>query len=147
MAKNKSINTVLGFDFGLRRIGVAVAKTMLDTATALDTLSAQNGAPDWEHIQQLIQQWQADAFIVGVPYAMSGEEHDLTRRARKFGNQLHGRFGLPVFWVDERLTSAEAERMLSPPMRRDPKQKGEIDKLAAKIILETWLENNNEDLK
>ncbi len=130
---------LLGFDYGLRKIGVAVGQTVTGTASALTTLTARQDRPDWEAIGRLIAEWNPEALVVGLPLNMDGTEHDLTRAARRFGNQLTGRYNLPVHLVDERLTSIEAEHMLAEQHHRRP-QKEEVDRLAAQLILQTWLD-------
>lgn len=133
-----AVRTVLGFDYGRRRIGIAVGQTVTGTASPLTTLSTVKGGADWQAIQKLIETWRADALVIGVPYNMDGTPHELTRAAQRFGRRLHERFGLPVHEVDERLTSIEAENRLAGT-RRGPTPKEDIDKHAAQIILEAWL--------
>lgn len=129
--------TVLGFDFGLSRIGVAVGQEVTHTANPLTTLKAREGKPNWDQISKLIEQWSPDLLIVGLPLNMDQSEQPLTHAARRFGHRLHGRYSLTVEWVDERLSTVEAwERLkLESPLhgRRD------IDQLAAQCILQTWL--------
>ena len=126
--------TLLGFDFGTRRIGIAIGQTLTASARPLTTLDTRNGKPDWEAIGRLIREWQPDRLVVGLPLHMDGTPHPMTEQARRFGRQLEGRYNLPVEWVDERLTSDAAEREL--PAQRD---KGAVDALAAALILEDWL--------
>jgi putative Holliday junction resolvase len=136
---------LLGFDFGIKRIGVAVGQELTRTARELETLSSPDGGPDWKGITRLIEQWQPDALVVGLPMNADGSEHEVTRLARRFGNRLNGRYNLPVFTIDERLSSVEAERILSEEQGRFEKE--EVDRLAARIILESWLAqqpDNNE---
>lgn len=130
--------TLLGFDFGQKRIGVAVGQTLTGTARALTTLSNRNGAPDWEAITRLLEEWRPDALVVGIPFNMDDTEHEMTRAARRFGNRLAGRYNLPVYTVDERLTSFEAEQELGE--RGGRYRKEDIDMLAAQYILQAWLE-------
>jgi len=130
------VTSVLGFDYGRKRIGVAVGQTVSGSATALTTVSARDGQPDWRSISALIQDWQPELLVVGLPLSMDGSEHELTQAARRFGNRLAGRYNLPVEFVDERLTSVEAEaRQVRPP------RPGDIDKIAAQIILQDWLDS------
>ena len=131
-----SPRTYLAFDFGTKRIGVAVGQDLNGGATALTTLKTANKTPPWQAIEALVQDWQPAAFVVGLPYNSDGSEHAVTQSARRFGNQLQGRFQRPVYWVDERLTSSEAESILAQRGRKTPKE--EIDKLAAQLILQTW---------
>ena len=134
------MSTVLGFDYGRSRIGVAVGQSITGTASAIETVKADQGKPDWSAIERLIKAWQPQRFVVGMPKNMDGSEHQLTAAITRFGNQLHGRFGLPVSYVDERLSSREAERSLMPG--RAKKDKGVIDRVAAQLILQTWLDQN-----
>lgn len=138
--------TLLGFDFGLKRIGVAVGQEMTGTASALTTVAARDGKPDWDAISRLIHEWQPDAVVVGLPLNMDGSDHELSRRARRFGNQLHGRYNLPAHFIDERLSSLEAEALLKGGLRQKAYRKEDIDKLAARVILETWLSAPPQDI-
>jgi len=97
----------LAFDFGTRRIGVASGNTLLRQASPLKTLSGERDAR-FVAIGQLIEEWQPDALVVGVPFHPDGAPHDNTRRAQTFAGQLHGRFRLAVHQVDERYTTTEA---------------------------------------
>lgn len=128
---------ILGFDFGTRRIGVAVGQELTRSASALVTLNNRNGAPDWEAIGRLIEQWQPAALVVGLPLNLDGSDHEVTRLARRFGNRLRGRYNLPVYTMDERLSSAAAEALLAEQGRYD---KADVDKVAAQLILQGWLE-------
>ena len=137
--------TLLGFDFGTQRIGIAVGQELTHSVTPLTTLKARNSKPDWEQISQLISEWQPDLLIVGLPLHMDGSEQTMTDAARRFGNQLKGRYNLPVEMVDERLSSYEAEELLQqqPASRRKKQDKGYIDQLAAQLILQSWLDNQS----
>jgi putative Holliday junction resolvase len=127
--------TVLGFDFGRKRIGVAVGQHLTASATPLTTIRAHEGTPDWDSISALIEEWKPGALVVGIPYHMDGSEQDMTRAALRFGRQLEGRYHLPVFHADERLTSYAAE---ASPAHRNAKS--ELDPLAAQLILQDWLQ-------
>lgn len=137
MSKTKINRTLLGFDYGLKRIGVAVGQELTGTATALTTVSANDGKPDWGAISKLFEQWQPDEVVIGLPLNMDGSESELSRRAKRFGNQLNGRYNLPAHFMDERLSSLQAEEELRGLSHK--KIKEDIDKVAAKIILESWL--------
>lgn len=133
----------LAFDFGLRRIGTAIGQELTGTAQALKTLDNIQQQPDWKAIEKLIAEWKPDALIIGVPYHMDGKEQDMTYAAQKFGRQLHGRFNLPVHEMDERLSSREAEREITRQRaagQRKKSRKGDIDKMAAQIILQSWIQ-------
>lgn len=134
--------TLLGFDYGARRIGVAVGQTLTGTASALATVACENSRPDWEAIGALIAEWRPQRLIVGLPRHLDGREHELKPVVERFARQLEGRYGLPVTLVDERLTSAEASARLIETRqkgRRRKIRKDEIDRLSAAILLETWM--------
>jgi len=135
-----TIQQVLGFDFGEQRIGVAIGQTITCSANPLTTLNAVNHKPDWASIEKLIQQWRPDALIVGLPFYLDGSSSEMTKRAEKFSRQLEGRFHLPVYTLNEALSSFEAEQFLQDKKKQHNKQ--EIDKIAAAIIVQNWLEQN-----
>lgn len=137
MPEGGANRTLLGFDFGTHKIGVAVGQTLTGTATPLTTLSAVQHKPDWERIGQLIAEWRPDALVVGLPMEMTDREADNAPRAKKFARQLEGRYHLPVYLADERLTSREAWNRLGRAAHKDVTR---VDAMAAKLILETWLE-------
>ncbi|WP_293646362.1 Holliday junction resolvase RuvX [Thiolapillus sp.] len=127
--------TLLGFDYGTRKIGVAVGQELTATATPLTVLHLVKNKPDWDGIADLTEEWQPDALVVGLPIGPEENETPMTVAARKFSRQLHGRFGLPVHLADERLTSREAWSRIGGIAERDVTR---IDSMAAKLILETW---------
>ncbi|WP_144820771.1 Holliday junction resolvase RuvX [Marinobacter piscensis] len=130
--------SVLAFDFGLRRIGVATGQEILGTGQPLAMIPAENGKPDWSRIEQLLTEWQPDLVLVGLPLNMDGSESDMCGRSRKFGKRIHGRFHVPVEMVDERLTSYEAKgEVMAAGGSRDFGRHG-VDDRAAVLILETW---------
>lgn len=128
----------LGFDFGLRYIGVAVGQEVTHSANPLTTLTAHEGNPDWNQITQLIRQWNPDLLIVGLPLNMDQSQQFMTKAARRFGNRLHGRYGLAIEWVDERLSTVEARERLNIKSSASGRRQG-IDQIAAQCILQTWL--------
>lgn len=132
---------LLGFDYGTRRIGVAVGQELTRTAEPLTTLHTALGRPDWQAIDRLMAEWRPDAVVVGLPLNMDGTEQEMTEAARRFGNQLRERYNLPVHLIDERLSSIEAERHLheSDLPKRKRQTKETIDQVAAQLILESWL--------
>lgn len=141
-AQSPKPTAIIGFDYGLSRIGVAVGQTLTGSATPLTTLAARDGVPDWNAIGALLEDWRPGALVVGVPYNMDGSEQPLTLRARRFARQLEGRFALAVHLIDERLTSVEAEEALRTQRRtgrRHRIRREEIDARAAQIIVEDWL--------
>src|SRR5690554_7331154 len=106
------MSQVLGFDFGTSSIGVAIGQSITGTATPLTALRAKDGQPDWSQVERLLKEWQPDFVVVGLPLNMDGTEQPLTERARKFGQRLHGRFGIQVVYQDERLTTVAAKEYL-----------------------------------
>lgn len=133
------MGTLLGFDYGHRKIGVAVGQTLTGTATPLTTIRSHHEKPDWERIAVLVREWQAAEAVVGLPYNMDDTEAEVAPRARRFARQLEGRFGLKVHLVDERLTTLEARGRLG----RAGAVPGAVDAMAAKLILETWLSEHH----
>ena len=138
----KPISKVLGFDYGASRIGVATGQTITGTSTPLTTLQNQNHCPDWARIQQLVAEWRPDALIVGLPFHVDGSESEMTRKARGFCNELEQHFALPVFQVDETLSSREAEQRLKKNIKLGQHNKHEVDKMAAAIIVQSWLDQH-----
>lgn len=136
------IKTLLAFDYGTKNIGVATGQTITSSANSLISLKAKDGVPDWNHVEKLIQEWKPDLVLVGLPLNMDDSESELSARARKFANRLNGRFGVKIEMVDERLTSFEAKgEVMSRGGSRDYKN-NPVDSIAARLILEGWLENH-----
>ncbi len=136
--------TLLGFDYGRRRIGVAVAQELTGTASPLATVATmQSGKPDWGAIEKLVQTWRPDALVVGIPLNMDGTVQGMSRAAQRFANQLHERFRLPVHTADERLSSVEAKYRLRAAEGRSAEDRvdyrDQVNMVAAQLILQTWL--------
>ncbi len=141
--KVRPAGTLLAFDFGHRRIGVAVGQTLTGSANALAVVSV-TGKPDWCAITKIIDDWKPVAVVVGLPLAADGDETEISGDARRFGRQLEGRYGLKVLYEDERLTSFSAEqRFVDARARGSMRQKDAAlkDAMAAQIILENWLQS------
>jgi putative Holliday junction resolvase len=132
---------VLAFDFGERRIGVAIGEHLLGMAHPLMTIDTEANDERFRIIGELIAEWQPQRLVVGLPFHMDGEEHALTHLSRKFARRLTGRFGLPVSLVDERLTSAEASHTLKQAGISGRKQKGMLDQVAAQHILQSYFDS------
>ncbi len=126
---------LIGFDYGSKRIGVAVGQSFTATARPLAIVRVKNQQIDWTHISTLIQEWQADALIVGLPKHADGSECSTTIAAQNFAQQLEERYQLPVHHIDERLSSVAAAERIS---EGEGKKRREVDAVAAQIILETW---------
>lgn len=140
----KQIRTVMAFDFGLRQIGVAVGNCLLQTSQPLAILRAREGVPDWQAVTRLIDEWGPDLLVVGDPLNMDGSDSKLGERARKFARRLHGRLGLPIAMVDERLSSFEAKQNSREQGHRGDFRQQPVDSYAAELILQTWLRESGQ---
>ncbi len=134
----------MAFDFGLRQIGVAVGNCLLRTSQPLAIIRARDGVPDWPGLEQLLQEWQPDLLVVGDPLNMDGSDSELCHRARKFARRLHGRTGLPVELVDERLTSFEAKQISRERGHKGNYTRQPVDSHAAELVLQSWLDSLDE---
>ena len=131
--------TVLGFDFGQRRIGVAVGQELTGMARPIATLPGRQSHPDWPAISRLIAQWRPDLLVVGIARHADGTPTSVTVEALRFSRQLHEHYHLPVETIDERLSSWEAENLIAVRSDRRRRQgKAAIDQVAAALILESW---------
>ena len=128
--------TVLAFDFGQKRTGVALGNTLTGGARPIGTIETSENDKRFERVAQLIDEWRPDLLVVGLPLGNDGAETPIAKRARRFGQQLNGRFGLPVKFVDERYSSAVVEDAIKPG-RGD---KAAVDAAAAAVILQAWLD-------
>lgn len=140
--QHPQFGTVLAFDFGERRIGVAVGELELGIAHPLETIDAAANDARFARIAALLQEWRPVLLVVGLPLALDGGEHQLTRLARKFAQRLHGRFGIETRLVDERLTSVEAQREARASGLNARDVDRHMDPLAAKLILEAFFNEN-----
>ena len=127
--------TVMAFDYGTRRIGVAIGNTLSKSGQALKTIEESSEDMRFRAIELLLKEWQPNQLVVGLPCHPDGTEHEMSAKARRFGNQLHGRFGLPVDWVDERYSSAILES--------DSKMRDNLDAESAALILEQYFLEKN----
>lgn len=127
--------TIMAFDYGTRRIGVAVGNTLTKAGQPLKMIAEPSEDMRFRAIQALIKEWQPNQLVVGMPCHPDGTEHEMSAKARRFGNQLHGRFQLPVEWVDERYTSAVLEG--------DPDMRDNLDAESAALILEQYFLEKN----
>ncbi|MBW8192667.1 Holliday junction resolvase RuvX [Neiella marina] len=141
MTKPEGQRTILGFDYGTKSIGVAIGQEITGTASPEAALPANDGVPNWQQVEVLLKQWQPDLLVIGLPLNMDGTEQELTKRAKKFGNRLHGRFGYPVAWQDERLTTVDAKARLFEFGGYKALTKGKVDSVSAVLIIESYFEN------
>ena len=134
--------TVMSFDYGTEKIGIAIGQSISSTAEPLTIIRAQDGIPNWSEITGLTESWRPNYFVVGLPYNLHGSDSKLLQRALKFAKRLNGRFNIPTFGIDERLSSKAATEKFKTG---NPKNsvRNEIDDVAAQIILETWFSEYN----
>ncbi len=120
----------MAFDFGTTKIGVAVGQKITGTASPVAVVKARDGIPQWQAIDRLVKEWQPKVLVVGLPINMDGTESDMSKAATRFSRRLHGRYGIRIELMDERLSTFEAREFENPD---------QLDAIAAKLILETWL--------
>ena len=132
----------MSFDYGTEKIGIAIGQSISSTAEPLTIIRAKDGIPNWSQITSLIESWRPNFFVVGLPYNLDGSDSKLLQRALKFAQRLNGRFNIPTFGIDERLSSKAATEKFKTG---NPKNsvRNEIDDIAAQIILETWFSEYN----
>jgi len=135
MPEVKNELAVMAFDYGVRRIGVAVGNTLTQVGQPIQTIAEDGKEARFKVIEFLIKEWLPDLLVVGLPCHPDGAEHEMTVQAKRFGNQLNGRFGLPVEWVDERYTSAVLEG--------NPQMQDNLDAQSAALILEQYFHEKN----
>lgn len=132
--------TTIAFDYGVKSIGVAVGQKITGTASPLSALKANDGIPNWQTIADVFAEWQPDNLLVGLPLNMDGSEQEITQRARKFANRLHGRFGLTVHTHDERLSTVDAKARLFELGGFKKLTKEKVDSVSACLIYESWVD-------
>lgn len=128
--------SVLAFDFGTRKIGIASGQSVTGSGSPLPAIPCRQQQPDWAAIEAVIREWCPDTLVVGLPLNMDDSESELSTRARRFARQLNGRFNLPVFMVDERLSTREARDRLGDDYRGGPDAR--VDSLAAVLMIESF---------
>lgn len=133
------MKTILAFDFGTASIGVAVGQTVSGTATELPPLKARDGIPNPDALQKILNDWQPDLLVVGLPLNMDGSDSELARRAKKFGNRLRESVKVPVEWMDERLSTFAAKGEAMERGQTLDFKKNPVDSIAARLILESWM--------
>ena len=137
----KAPNTLLGFDFGTKSIGVATGQMITATAQPIAAIKANDGIPNWDTVEAVLNEWKPDLIVIGLPLNMDGTEQPITQRAKKFGNRLAGRFGAKIAFQDERLTTASAKEFIFDRGGYKALEKGKIDSVSAALILESWMES------
>ena len=134
--------TVLAFDFGTRKIGVAVGNTIVRVAHPLTTVEGEANAPRFAAIDALVAEWAPGALVVGRPLDGDGSEHEMTARAERFARQLEARYGLPVARVDELFTTRAAATVLGEAGVRGRARIAAMDEVAAQVILQAWFDDH-----
>jgi putative holliday junction resolvase len=134
--------TYLAFDFGTKKIGVAVGQSLTKSASPLSQIKVKDGEPQWQEIARLIKDWRPAGFVVGIPVNIDGTEQWITHKARDFAKTLAEKFSLPVFDADERLSTKEARSELFKAGGYRALSGSDVDSVAAQILLESWLREN-----
>lgn len=140
MATSDEHQLVMAFDFGTKSIGIAVGQALTAKGQALKPIKANDGVPNWDEIAAILKEWQPDLVIVGRPLNMDGTESEMSLRANKFGKRLHGRFGLAVENMDERLSTREAKILARDAGHKGNYKQQPIDSIASLLILESWFQ-------
>ena len=146
-SQDRPAGTILAFDFGVKRIGVAVGEWPMAQAHPLTTIRSEANAERFAAIEALIKEWRPVSLVVGLPLALDGSAHEMTARSTRFANQLRGRFGLPVDYAEERLSSVEAEDRLRESGHSAKSAREHVDALAAQIILQCFFERLSEEIR
>jgi putative Holliday junction resolvase len=141
LPSNANAGTVLAFDFGTRKIGVALGDTTLGVAHPLTTIRGEATAPRFAAIAALVTEWKPSMLVVGRPLHADGSEHAMTARAERFARSLEGRFALPVARVDERFTTRIADVALREAGTRGAARRNARDAVAAQLILQSWFDS------
>lgn len=132
--------TVLAFDFGERRIGIAVGEHLIRSANPLTTIDNESNEVRFNLITQLVNEWQPKLLVVGLPLSLNGAETEVTQLCKKFARRLNGRFNLPVILIDERYSSVEASQLLNQSGIKGRAQKVMLDQVAAQTILQSYFD-------
>jgi putative Holliday junction resolvase len=137
---NQREGNIIGFDFGQKRIGVAIGNNISKSAQALITIESTSSNQKFEVIQKIMDEWRPVSIVVGVPFNVDGSEHKVTNLCKKFAKQLEQKYALPIYLIDERYTSIEASYEIQDKKIDLKKKKLLIDQIAAKIILQSYLD-------
>ena len=141
-----SVKTYLGFDVGTKRTGVAIANSLTNKASGIETVrNHKDGSTNWQQIDQIINKHPADIIVVGVPYDENNKEQEMIYIARSFGRKIKDRFDIEVVFVDEHLSSSEAKNQLKWHYAHKNADRSEVDIRSAQLILQTWLNETRPD--
>lgn len=136
---SEKIQRLMAFDFGTKRIGIAVGQRLTGTGEPLSPIKANDGIPNWQELERIINTWNPDAFVVGLPLNMDGTPSSMSVRANKFAKRLEGRYHRRAFTHDERLSSFEAKGYVMAQGGSRDFGKNSVDGLAAQLVLESWM--------
>lgn len=136
---SEKIQRLMAFDFGTKRIGIAVGQRLTGTGEPLSPIKANDGIPNWQELERIIDDWNPDAFVVGLPLNMDGTPSSMSARANKFAKRLEGRYHRRAFTHDERLSSFEAKGYVMAQGGSRDFGKNSVDGLAAQLVLESWM--------
>lgn len=139
------MSCILSFDFGTKSIGIAVGQKITSSASPVKSIKAHDGQPNWDTVEAIINEWKPSLLVIGLPLNMDGSEQPMTLKAKKFANQLHGRFGLPIHLQDERLTTTDARTRLFELGGYKALKKDQVDAISAVLILESYFEQHFEN--
>ncbi len=141
-----SVKTYLGFDVGTKRTGVAIANSLTNKASGIETVrNHKDGSTNWQQIDQIINKHPPDIIVVGVPYDENNKEQEMIYIARSFGRKIKDRFDIEVVFVDEHLSSSEAKNQLKWHYAHKNADRSEVDIRSAQLILQTWLNETRPD--
>ena len=140
--KMNTHTVIIAFDFGMKKIGSAIGQTITGNTRPLKIIPAKEGIPQWSTITELVKKWRADAIVVGIPFNMDGSQQNITFKAQQFIQELQALVTIPIYTMDERLTSVAAREILFQQGGYKALQDGQVDCVAAQLILENWLNLN-----
>lgn len=138
----KQPQVLIGIDFGMKRIGLAIGQTITQTARPLATINARQGEPDWQNLEKIVKQWNPDALVIGIPLNMDGTDQPITHQARAFAAALHNKFALNIYEIDERLSTKAAREKIFQEGGYKALQSRQVDEVAAQLLLEDWFANH-----
>ncbi|MBF7682792.1 Holliday junction resolvase RuvX [Acinetobacter sp. B5B] len=136
----KTVNTIMAFDFGTQKMGMAIGQRQIQSSTPLAQFPMKDGIPQWDQLLKIVKEWQPELFLVGLPLNMDDSESELSLRARKFARRLRHQTNIDTYMVDERLTTRSAREQLDHYQQQGRGKKLSADSLAAAILIENWYE-------
>lgn len=132
------VQSVMAFDFGTQKFGIAIGQKMIESVNPLPLFKVRDGIPDWQQLYKIIQEWQPDLFLVGLPLNMDDTESELSLRAKKFARRLQHQTNILTYMIDERLSTREARQQLQHYQAQGQAKRLNADSLVAGLLIETW---------